>query len=476
MKVPCVVENYDSILKMRRPNGSSATWYLKEESKLRYPGNFADAHFLNNKKELSTSFERTLYPELNIEEYRGRLPEKELEYTQHAINKLSTCVEYISIKDLDSEKYKDQHYFYIISMWNGDFWVRHKDIGFECINKRVKEDIKDQKCTLIFEYTAEPHSWNGNDMFKLLEQWRIKESFPPNSLYFLSGNLLAEKIVKQQKYGYIAKGFSTFEASLKPATEIPVYTPLDNSNLFLNYNRRPRVHRFLFLQNIFELGIENRGLYSYAGETFNDEDFFIKNSKLKYKSATNPYGSFEYVCDVDETVAKRINGKELRIDGQDLEHNLALTPYVNEDYSRTFLSVVNETNIDNEIMFLSEKIWKPILLEHPFLVIGNPGTLAALKKIGYKTFSKWWDESYDTETDFAKRIKMVSLEINKLSKKTTEQLIEIRKEMQEVLTYNRATFNITKNQYFLGRNDVLPLGSYLETVYKQKQNGRKVII
>ena len=50
MKIPCVVENYDSILKMRRPNGSSPTWYLKEEGKLKIPGNFADMHFFNQKK------------------------------------------------------------------------------------------------------------------------------------------------------------------------------------------------------------------------------------------------------------------------------------------------------------------------------------------------------------------------------------------------------------------------------------------
>ena len=48
--IPCVVENYDSILKMRRPNGSSASWYLKEEGKLNIPGNFASMHFLDRNK------------------------------------------------------------------------------------------------------------------------------------------------------------------------------------------------------------------------------------------------------------------------------------------------------------------------------------------------------------------------------------------------------------------------------------------
>ena len=48
--------------------------------------------------------------------------------------------------------------------------------------------------------------------------------------------------------------------------------------------------------------------------------------------------------------------------------------------------------------------------------------------------------------------------------------------MQDILTYNRANFNVTKNQYFLGRNDVLPLGTYLEELYKEKVNEQKTII
>lgn len=476
MKIPCVVENYDSILKMRRPNGSSATWYLKEEKELKIPGNFADMHFFNNKNILKESYERTRYDEITTDDYKGIIPEDKLDQVKYAINKLSTCIKYITLSDLLTDEYKDTHYFYIISMWNGDFWQRHANIGFECIHDRVKKDIRDLKCTLIFEYTAEPHSWNGQDMFELLETWRIKENFPPNSLYFLSGDLLADKNVIKKKFGYIAKGFSTFEGSLKPIKGVPKYNPTDKANLFLNYNRRPRVHRFLFLYHMFKLGIEDRGLFSYAGETFNDEDFYIKNNRLYYKSATNPFGSFDFLSEIDETIAKKIDKNEFNIGNQDLTDNLALTPYINEDYSSTFLSVVNETNTDKDILFLSEKIWKPIMLEHPFIVIGNPGTLRALKSMGYRTFNKYWDESYDDTEDVTLRIQAVADIIYKLSKKSTKELKDLRKDMQDILTYNRANFNVTKNQYFLGRNDVLPLGTYLEELYKEKVNEQKTII
>lgn len=476
MKIPCVVENYDTILKMRRPNGSSASWYMKEEGALNIPGNFATMHFLDRNKVMSTSYERTYYDEITTDDYKDIIHPDKLNQVKYAINKLSNCIKYITISDLDKEEYKDTHYFYIISMWNGDFWERHKHIGFSCIHERVKQDIREQNCTLIFEYTAEPHSWNAIDMFDKLEEWRIAEKFPSNSLYFLSGNLQADRIVRDRQYGYVAKGFSTFEAPLKPATQTPEYNPIDNANLFLNYNRRPRVHRFLFLHNIFRDNLQDRGLYSYGGETFNDEDFYIKDSLLKYKSAANSHGRYDTICEVDEKISSLIDKKELRIDDQSLVNNLALTPYVYEDYSRTFLSVVNETNIDNDILFLSEKIWKPILLKHPFLVIGNPYTLQALRDMGYKTFGDFWDESYDEILRFDERIEAVNKILLDLSKHSTKELIKIRKQMQDILAHNHANFKITMYQYFLGRNDILPLGDYLEELYKNKKDARKIIV
>ena len=32
---------------------------------------------------------------------------------------------------------------------------------------------------------------------------------------------------------------------------------------------------------------------------------------------------------------------------------------------------------------------------HPFIIVGSPGTLKELKSYGFKTFSDFWDESYD---------------------------------------------------------------------------------
>ena len=64
-------------------------------------------------------------------------------------------------------------------------------------------------------------------------------------------------------------------------------------------------------------------------------------------------------------------------------------------YTDTWFSVVTETIYDYPYTFRTEKIWKPILMAHPFVVAANKGYLKDLRNAGFKTFSDYIDESYD---------------------------------------------------------------------------------
>ena len=79
-------------------------------------------------------------------------------------------------------------------------------------------------------------------------------------------------------------------------------------------------------------------------------------------------------------------------------------------YIDTVCSIVSETNDNDYEVFMTEKIWKPILAQHVFVVHGNYLYLQKLKDMGFKTFNNYFDESYDLEQDPNKRIdKIVSL-------------------------------------------------------------------
>ena len=73
-------------------------------------------------------------------------------------------------------------------------------------------------------------------------------------------------------------------------------------------------------------------------------------------------------------------------------------------YNDTKYSLVSETNDTNDEIFMTEKIWKPIMAQQPFVVHGNYLYLQKLREMGFKTFSAYFDEGYDLEPDRDKRI------------------------------------------------------------------------
>jgi hypothetical protein len=98
--------------------------------------------------------------------------------------------------------------------------------------------------------------------------------------------------------------------------------------------------------------------------------------------------------------------------------------------------VVSETVFYYDKLHLTEKIFKPIVSRRPFILVAAAGNLAYLKKYGFKTFDRWIDESYDNEKDPDKRLDMITVQIEKLSKLSKKELDLMHEEMREVLDHN----------------------------------------
>tara|TARA_B100001093_G_scaffold390825_1_gene377211 strand:+ start:235 stop:1350 length:1116 start_codon:yes stop_codon:yes gene_type:complete len=107
-----------------------------------------------------------------------------------------------------------------------------------------------------------------------------------------------------------------------------------------------------------------------------------------------------------------------------------LTPW-----NTSFLHVVNETVWQDKIHF-TEKIFKPVVLHQPFVVLQAPGSLAYLRSYGFKTFDNWWDESYDTIQDPTERMQAIADIVNNIGAKSLEELEIMRMEMASVLEHN----------------------------------------
>ena len=107
-----------------------------------------------------------------------------------------------------------------------------------------------------------------------------------------------------------------------------------------------------------------------------------------------------------------------------------LTPW-----NTSFLHIVSETIWQEKIHF-TEKVFKPIVLHQPFVVLQAPGSLEYLRSYGFKTFGDWWDESYDTIEDPQQRMQAIADIVNSIGNKSLEELETMRMEMASVLEHN----------------------------------------
>ena len=107
-------------------------------------------------------------------------------------------------------------------------------------------------------------------------------------------------------------------------------------------------------------------------------------------------------------------------------------------------NLVSETNDNNHDVFITEKLWKPIIAQQIFVVHGNLGYLKKLREMGFRTFDSVFDESYDQEPDPDKRIeKIVSL----CRHLRTVDKSKIYRETESIRQHNRDRFYNTTALY-----------------------------
>ena len=116
---------------------------------------------------------------------------------------------------------------------------------------------------------------------------------------------------------------------------------------------------------------------------------------------------------------------------------LASADIISEEFSCGALwHIVTETVFYDKKLHLTEKIFKPIVVQRPFILVGAPGNLEYLKSYGFKTFDRWIDESYDEIEDNDLRIEKIVTEVEKLCKLSQIELEQMHSEMHEILNYN----------------------------------------
>ena len=118
------------------------------------------------------------------------------------------------------------------------------------------------------------------------------------------------------------------------------------------------------------------------------------------------------------------------------------------------MEIVSETNYSNHKVFITEKIARPLVNQKPFIVFGDRYTLNELQNKGFKTFSNFWDESYDSLPTSKERID-AAVKVLKEIFQTYNWQSQLPKEMQEIVDFNyNHYYNEYKQQYKNAFNEI----------------------
>jgi hypothetical protein len=116
-------------------------------------------------------------------------------------------------------------------------------------------------------------------------------------------------------------------------------------------------------------------------------------------------------------------------------------------YSKFFVEIVCETYYSGESFFPTEKTYRCIAMKTPFIIQGPTWFLKNLKKLGFKTFSDFWDEDYSEDPPEIALLGILEV-INTLQKLTAHEISTMYNEMKPILEHNYTTLmNLTKSDF-----------------------------
>jgi hypothetical protein len=213
---------------------------------------------------------------------------------------------------------------------------------------------------------------------------------------------------------------------------------------FINFNRRWRLHRPLMVTLLKDRNLLDSGYVSLGVSDFDQDTWESRwNELLRY------YHDSPSILEILKRNEEIKTLPSMYLDTDDLITNRAeQTTSTYQYYENSYFSVVNETTYHTKpgydsAPFLSEKIFKCIAMQHPFIMVTVPNSLKYLKDLGYKTFDSLIDESYDTEVDDAARILKIVNEIERLCNLKDTELTNFLVESKKICSYN---YNVLKNK------------------------------
>jgi len=320
---------------------------------------------------------------------------------------------------------------------------------FEYINQTYLKDLQSKKALLLLDQSVEGYgaTWLWKWFHNKCEQYNID----PSVIIYLTGDQSCDesyenwckennptsklKVLPSTSLSmYIHKHYHRYKLNVN-VDEFIEYKKLNSDKIYLYdcINLRPRPQRVLNFLHLL-----NAGLLDYGNISMQEQDKWKDHVDLNVTNFLTEYGlPSDILSKLDSSMTPRVTQHSKKPNS---DHYYELVERVLDDmYKNSWVSIVTESSYfeREHAVFIGEKTFKPIAAAQPFIIVGSKHSLKYLRKLGYKTFHPYIDESYD-DLDDAERFIAIMNAIKKI------QAIEDKgawyESMKDIVEHNHKLF------------------------------------
>jgi GDP-D-mannose 3',5'-epimerase len=176
--------------------------------------------------------------------------------------------------------------------------------------------------------------------------------------------------------------------------------------LFVNYNNKPRLHRCMLVDELHKTKLNDVGRISWNQLT-----------TVRPDNVSDVLGNYTYEF-------KHWEEKYLDLDSYSSKEKIHIdefSPFLTQP--NALIELVSETSA--EVSFITEKTFRPIFLEQPFICLGAVNQNLDLLKYGFELYDEIFDYSFDSKPDINDRINGIIENLTKIKNEDYQKIYEL---------------------------------------------------
>ena len=289
---------------------------------------------------------------------------------------------------------------------------------------------KNSNQDLILDLVNEGPDFRVLDLLRYIDNWDIRTTVNTrNAIQKPVGNI---KFIQNYPHFLRSTKAALGEVFIDKNIEKPI-------GLFIG---RSNVHRLYLSSYVYQLNLAN--------QTFHyNSSLDLHKDNLGLEELIDVYG-----VDALPNALRLIENSPV-VKNEKVTYPILVDQHnnIHKEYWNFLVEIVCETYYTGRTFFPTEKTWRPIILETPFIVQGPQWYLHRLRDMGFQTFDRWWDEGYSEDPADHQPHEIVKV-IDSLAEKSMQELNTMYQEMQPTLKHNRKRFmELTSKDFEIFKDD-----------------------